>query len=128
MDLVTIWAAIIAFSVFAYVAMDGFDLGIALLFPFFAHEDDRSLAMNSIAPYWDGNETWLVMGGGGLLAVFPVAYAILLPATYPLIIAMLLGLVFRGVAFEFRWRDATTGPGGTAPSSPVRWWPPSPRA
>jgi cytochrome d ubiquinol oxidase subunit II len=112
MDLVTIWAAIIAFSVFAYVAMDGFDLGIALLFPFFAHEDDRSLAMNSIAPYWDGNETWLVMGGGGLLAVFPVAYAILLPATYPLIIAMLLGLVFRGVAFEFRWRDARHRP----------WW------
>jgi cytochrome d ubiquinol oxidase subunit II len=61
--------------------------------------------MNSIAPVWDGNETWLVLGGGGLMAAFPLAYAVILPATYPLIVAMLLGLVFRGVAFEFRWRD-----------------------
>jgi cytochrome d ubiquinol oxidase subunit II len=105
-DLTLIWAGIIAFAVFAYVVMDGFDLGIGILFPTFAVGEERDQAMNAIAPVWDGNETWLVMGGGGLLAVFPLAYAIILPATYPLMIAMLLGLVFRGVAFEFRWRDA----------------------
>ena len=105
MDLTVIWAMIIAFAVFAYVVMDGFDLGIGILFPAFAVGEERDQAMNSIAPVWDGNETWLVLGGGGLLAAFPLAYAIILPATYPLIIAMLLGLVFRGVAFEFRWRD-----------------------
>jgi cytochrome d ubiquinol oxidase subunit II len=106
MDLTIIWAGIIGFAVFAYVVMDGFDLGIGILFPSFAVGDARDQAMNAIAPVWDGNETWLVMGGGGLLAAFPLAYAIILPATYPLIIAMLLGLVFRGVAFEFRWREA----------------------
>ncbi len=105
MSLPVIWAFILAFAVFAYVVMDGFDLGIGILFPGFKPGDARDGAMNSIAPVWDGNETWLVMGGGGLMAAFPVAYAIILPATYPLIIAMLLGLVFRGVAFEFRWRD-----------------------
>ena len=104
-DLTVIWAGIIAFAVFAYVLMDGFDLGIGILFPVFAVGEERDQAMNSIAPVWDGNETWLVLGGGGLLAAFPLAYAIILPATYPLMIAMLLGLVFRGVAFEFRWRD-----------------------
>lgn len=105
LDLTIVWAGIIGFAVFAYVVMDGFDLGIGILFPSFAVGDERDQAMNSIAPVWDGNETWLVMGGGGLLAAFPLAYAIILPATYPLMIAMLLGLVFRGVAFEFRWRD-----------------------
>ena len=105
MDLTTIWAFIIAFAVFMYVVMDGFDLGIGILFPTFAKGEERSQAMNAIAPVWDGNETWLVLGGGGLLAAFPLAYAIILPATYPLIIAMLLGLIFRGVAFEFRSRD-----------------------
>lgn len=104
-DLTVVWAGIIGFAVFAYVVMDGFDLGIGILFPSFAIGEERDQAMNSIAPVWDGNETWLVMGGGGLLAAFPLAYAIILPATYPLMIAMLLGLVFRGVAFEFRWRD-----------------------
>ncbi len=104
-DLTTIWALIIAFAVFAYVVMDGFDLGIGILFPTFSPGQERDQAMNSIAPVWDGNETWLVLGGGGLFAAFPLAYAVILPATYPLIIAMLLGLVFRGVAFEFRWRD-----------------------
>ncbi|QNN65542.1 cytochrome d ubiquinol oxidase subunit II [Sphingomonas rhizophila] len=104
-DLTTIWALIIAFAVFMYVVMDGFDLGIGILFPAFAPGEERDQAMNAIAPVWDGNETWLVLGGGGLFAAFPLAYAIILPATYPLIIAMLLGLVFRGVAFEFRWRD-----------------------
>ncbi|PKB19186.1 cytochrome bd-I ubiquinol oxidase subunit 2 apoprotein [Novosphingobium kunmingense] len=105
MDLTVIWAFIIAFAVFAYVVMDGFDLGIGVLFPTFAVGPERDRAMNSIAPVWDGNETWLVLGGGGLFAAFPLAYAVILPATYPLIIAMLLGLVFRGVAFEYRWRD-----------------------
>ena len=105
MDLTVIWAFIIAFAVFAYVVMDGFDLGIGILFPSFAVGRERDRAMNSIAPVWDGNETWLVLGGGGLFAAFPLAYAVVLPATYPLIIAMLLGLVFRGVAFEYRWRD-----------------------
>jgi cytochrome bd ubiquinol oxidase subunit II len=104
-DLTTVWAFIIAFGVFAYVVMDGFDLGIGILFPTFRVGEGRNRAMNAIAPVWDGNETWLVLGGGGLFAAFPLAYAIILPATYPLIIAMLLGLVFRGVAFEFRWRD-----------------------
>jgi len=104
-DLTTVWAFIIAFAVFMYVVMDGFDLGIGILFPSFKVGEERDQAMNSIAPVWDGNETWLVLGGGGLFAAFPLAYGIILPATYPLIIAMLLGLVFRGVAFEFRWRD-----------------------
>ncbi len=105
LDLTVILAIIIAFGIFAYVVMDGFDLGIGILFPGFRVGAERDAAMNSIAPVWDGNETWLVLGGGGLFAAFPLAYAIILPATYPLVIAMLLGLVFRGVAFEFRWRD-----------------------
>jgi cytochrome bd ubiquinol oxidase subunit II len=103
-DLPFIWAAIIAFAVLAYVILDGFDLGIGILFPFFPEKRDRDVMMNSVAPVWDGNETWLVLGGGGLLAVFPLAYAIVLPALYAPIIAMLLGLIFRGVAFEYRWR------------------------
>ncbi|MFG6515726.1 cytochrome d ubiquinol oxidase subunit II [Sulfitobacter sp. TB366] len=105
LDLTVVWACIIAFSVFAYVVMDGFDLGIGIIFPSLQVGSERDQAMNAIAPVWDGNETWLVLGGGGLMAMFPLAFAIILPATYPLMIAMLLGLVFRGVAFEFRWRD-----------------------
>ncbi len=103
-DLPLIWAALIAFAVLAYVILDGFDLGVGILFPLIRGEHDRAVAMNSIAPVWDGNETWLVLGGGGLFAVFPLAYATILPALYAPIIAMLLGLIFRGVAFEFRWR------------------------
>src|SRR3546814_17917475 len=103
-DLAFIWAAIIAFAVLAYVILDGFDLGIGILFPLFPHKHDKDVMMNSVAPVWDGNETWLVLGGGGLLAVFPLAYATILPALYAPIIAMLLGLIFRGVAFEYRWR------------------------
>ncbi|WP_156678356.1 cytochrome d ubiquinol oxidase subunit II [Sphingomonas profundi] len=105
MDLTVVWAAIIAFAVAAYVVLDGFDLGIGILFPAFRVGGERDSAMNAIAPVWDGNETWLVLGGGGLMAAFPLAYAIILPALYTPLIAMLLGLVFRGVAFEFRWRD-----------------------
>src|SRR5712671_4898836 len=103
-DLPTIWAFIIAFAVFVYVVMDGFDLGLGILFPLFPKKADRDVIMNSVAPVWDGNETWLVLGGGGMMAAFPLAYAVLMPALYTPMIAMLLGLVFRGVAFEFRWR------------------------
>src|SRR6202008_4603987 len=88
MDLTIAWAFIIAFAVAMYVVMDGFDLGIGILFPLLPIGRERDQAMNAVAPVWDGNETWLVMGGGGLLAAFPLAYAIILPATYPLMIAM----------------------------------------
>ncbi len=103
-DLPTVWAALIAFAVLAYVVLDGFDLGVGILFFVFPDKHDRDVMTNSIAPVWDGNETWLVLGGGGLLAVFPLAYATVMPALYAPIIAMLLALVFRGVAFEFRFR------------------------
>jgi cytochrome d ubiquinol oxidase subunit II len=103
-DIATVWAFIIAFAVFLYVVMDGFDLGLGMLFPLFPKKADRDVMMNSVAPVWDGNETWLVLGGGGLMAAFPLAYAVLMPALYTPMIAMLVGLVFRGVAFEFRWR------------------------
>ena len=104
-DLVLVWTGIIAFAVFMYVVMDGFDLGIGILFPFAREARHRDTMMNSIAPVWDGNETWLVLGGAALYAVFPLAYSILLTAFYAPLIAMLLALVFRGVAFEFRFRD-----------------------
>jgi cytochrome d ubiquinol oxidase subunit II len=110
LDLTIVWALIIGFAILAYVVMDGFDLGIGILFPTLAVGPERDHAMNAIAPVWDGNETWLVLGGGGLLAAFPLAYSIILPATYPTMIAMLLGLLFRGVAFEFRWRDPVHRP------------------
>jgi len=103
-DLTVAWALLLAFAVYVYVVLDGFDLGIGILYPFFPKKEDRDLMMNTVAPVWDGNETWLILGGGGLFAAFPLAYAIIMPAVYPLIIAMLLGLIFRGVAFEFRWR------------------------
>ena len=103
-DLAFIWAGLIAFAVLTYVILDGFDLGIGILFPFAKSEGDRDLMMNSVAPVWDGNETWLVLGGGGLFAVFPLAYAVIMPALYMPITLMLLALVFRGVSFEYRWR------------------------
>ncbi len=99
-----IWAGLIAFAVLAYVLLDGFDLGVGVLFTVERREEDRDMMLGSIAPVWDGNETWLVFGGGGLFAMFPLAYAVILPALYPAIIAMLLALVFRGVSFEFRFR------------------------
>ena len=104
LDLPLIWAFLIAFAVLAYVILDGFDLGIGILFTFLAEGRERDIAMNSVAPVWDGNETWLVLGGGGLMAAFPLAYATVLPALYAPLTAMLLGLVLRGVAFEFRWK------------------------
>jgi cytochrome d ubiquinol oxidase subunit II len=102
-DLPVIWAALIGIAVALYVILDGFDLGIGILFPFFSREADRDRMMNSVAPFWDGNETWLILGGNGLFVAFPTAYAIVMPALYVPLIVMLLALVFRGVAFEFRW-------------------------
>jgi cytochrome bd ubiquinol oxidase subunit II len=107
LDLPLVWAGLIAFAVLAYVVLDGFDLGVGILFAAERHDEDRDVMVNSVAPVWDGNETWLVLGGGGLLAVFPLAYSIVMPALYPLIIGMLLALIFRGVAFEFRFRAAS---------------------
>ncbi len=104
-DLPFIWAMLIALAVLMYVVLDGFDLGIGILFPAIKGERNRDVMMKSIAPVWDGNETWLVLGGGGLFAVFPLAYSVLLTAFYAPLIAMLLALVFLGVAFEFRFKD-----------------------
>lgn len=112
-DLPLIWAVIILFGVMMYVVMDGFDLGIGLLFPFFASKDDRDVMMNTVAPVWDGNETWLVLGGAGLMAAFPLAYSVVLSAFYMPLILMLIGLIFRGVAFEFRFKASDFN---------RRWW------
>ena len=102
LDLVPIWTVILAIAVFMYVLLDGFDLGLGILFPFAPDDHARDAMMASIAPVWDGNETWLVMGGVGMFTAFPVAFAIIFPALYFPVLAMLLGLIFRGVAFEFR--------------------------
>lgn len=104
LDLPAIWYALIALAVFLYVLLDGFDLGVGILFPFAPTDQCRDSMMRSIAPFWDGNETWLVLGGGGLFAAFPLAYAVIMPAVYLPITIMLLGLIFRGVAFEFRFK------------------------
>jgi cytochrome d ubiquinol oxidase subunit II len=106
LDLVPIWTAILAIGVFLYVALDGFDLGVGMLYNFAPDRSARDLVMNSIAPIWDGNETWLILGSVGLFAAFPVAFAIIIPAVYFPILLMLLALIFRGLAFEFRFRDA----------------------
>ena len=103
-DLPLVWYGLIATAIFLYVLLDGFDLGVGILFPFAPSDSCRNRMMNSIAPFWDSNETWLVLGGGGLFAAFPLAYAILMPALYMPVILMLLGLIFRGVAFEFRFK------------------------
>lgn len=104
LDLPLIWGGLIALSVFIYVLLDGFDLGCGILFPFAGSDKNRSRIMNSIAPFWDGNETWLVLGGGGLFAAFPVAYGIIMSGLYLPVIFMLFGLIMRGVAFEFRFK------------------------
>jgi cytochrome d ubiquinol oxidase subunit II len=103
-DLPLIWAIIIFFGVMMYVVMDGFDLGIGILYPLVRDRHERDIMMNTVAPVWDGNETWLVLGGAGLLAAFPLAYSVILSALYLPLIFMLLGLIFRGVAFEFRFK------------------------
>lgn len=112
MDLPLVWAGILVLAVFIYVVLDGFDLGVGILFALFSKKQDRDLLMNSVAPVWDGNETWLVLGGGGLFAAFPMAYSVYMTALYTPVIAMLLALVFRGVAFEYRWRTKRW----------ERWW------
>ena len=104
-DLPLIWAVIILFSIMMYVIMDGFDLGIGMLFPWYPDKADRDVMMNTVAPVWDGNETWLVLGGAGLLAAFPIAYSVVLTALYLPLMLMLMGLIFRGVAFEFRFKS-----------------------
>ena len=104
LDLPLIWFGLLVTALFLYVLLDGFDLGVGILFPFAPSDECRDRMMNSIAPFWDGNETWLVLSGGGLFAAFPLAYAILMPALYMPVILMLLGLIFRGVAFEFRFK------------------------
>jgi cytochrome d ubiquinol oxidase subunit II len=105
LDLPLIWYGLIATAILLYILLDGFDLGVGILFPFAPSDQCRDRMMNSVAPFWDGNETWLVLGGGGLFAAFPLAYALLMPAFYIPIILMLLGLIFRGVAFEFRFKS-----------------------
>jgi cytochrome bd ubiquinol oxidase subunit II len=106
LDFVPIWTLILGMAVFFYVLLDGFDLGVGILFGLAPDTQSRNTIMNSIAPIWDGNETWLVLGGLSLLAAFPVAFAIIIPAVYFPILVMLLAMVFRGVAFEFRFRDS----------------------
>ena len=103
-DLPLIWAIIIIFGIMMYVVMDGFDLGIGILFPFIKGEQDRDVMMNTVAPVWDGNETWLVLGGAALFGAFPLAYSVVLSALYLPLMLMLIGLIFRGVAFEFRFK------------------------
>jgi len=103
-DLSLIWAIVIAFGLIMYVLMDGFDLGVGILFPFAPSETSRDLMMNSVAPVWDGNETWLVLSGAGLLGAFPLVYSVVLPALYLGVFLLLAGLIFRGVAFEFRFK------------------------
>ncbi len=102
-----IWYWIIGFGIFMYVLLDGFVLGIGILFPTVPHEHDRDVMMNTVAPIWDGNETWLVLGGAALFAAFPVAYAVILPALYLPLLGMLMALIFRGVAFEFRFKSGS---------------------
>ena len=97
------WAAILAVAVTLYVILDGFDLGLGILYPLTPHEEDRDVMMNTVAPFWDGNETWLILGGGGLFVAFPKAYGVIMSGLYLPVTIMLLALVFRGVAFEFRW-------------------------
>ncbi|MDI5933380.1 cytochrome d ubiquinol oxidase subunit II [Halomonas kalidii] len=111
-DLSLIWAVIIGFGVIMYVLMDGFDLGVGILFPFAPDEAARDVMMNSVAPVWDGNETWLVLGGAGLLGAFPLVYSVFLPALYIGVFLMLAGLIFRGIAFEFRFKSRRNR----------RWW------
>src|SRR5215207_1541308 len=109
-DLPLIWAGVLGIAVAMYVILDGFDLGIGILFPLTETESERDQMVRSIAPFWDGNETWLVLGGGGLFVAFPRAYAVIMPALYLPVIVMLLALVFRGVAFEFRAVAETSKP------------------
>jgi cytochrome d ubiquinol oxidase subunit II len=111
-DLPTIWVALISVALLGYVILDGFDLGVGILFPLGRDDEERDMMMNTVAPVWDGNETWLILGGGGLFAAFPLAYSVLLTALYAPVIGMLLALILRGVAFEFRFKTRRAKP----------WW------
>ena len=113
LDFVPLWTLILGFGVFMYVLMDGFDLGVGILFRRAPNDAARDIMMNSVAPIWDGNETWLVLGGVALLAAFPLAFAIILPALYFPILIMLMALIFRGIAFELRFK--------ASPQSRHRW-------
>lgn len=128
-DLSVIWFVIIVFATLMYIVMDGFDLGIGILFPAIQDPDDRDVMVNSVAPVWDGNETWLVLGGAGLFGAFPLAYAVIVDAlTIPLTL-MLIGLIFRGVAFEFRFKATPAhGHSGIKRLYAVQSSPPLPRA
>jgi len=112
-DFTLIWAALIGFGIMMYILLDGFDLGVGILYPFAPDEASRDVMMNSVAPIWDGNETWLIMGGAGLWAAFPLVYSVFLPALYIGVFLMLAGLIFRGVAFEFRFKSS---------AKTRRWW------
>lgn len=128
-DLPVVWIIIIAFGLMMYVIMDGFDLGIGILFPFVKAREDRDVMVNTVAPVWDGNETWLVLGGAGLMAAFPLAYAVVLSALYLPLLLMLLGLIWRsGLRVPLQGRTSTTSPSGTSPSWAVPTWPRSSRA
>ena len=107
-DLSLIWVAIIGLGVLIYVVLDGFDLGIGILFPFVKDQQERDVMMNTVAPVWDGNETWMVLGGAGLFAAFPLVYSAVLSALYLPITLMVIALIFRGVAFEFRFKANRT--------------------
>ena len=103
-DLSVIWFAIIVFATLMYIVMDGFDLGIGILMPFIKNEKHKDVMVNTVAPVWDGNETWIVLGGAALFGAFPLAYSVIIEAlTVPLTL-MLVALIFRGVAFEFRFK------------------------
>jgi len=103
-DLSIIWFVIIIFSTLMYIIMDGFDLGIGILFPFNKDPVERDMMVNTVAPVWDGNETWLILGGAALYGAFPLAYSVITSALAAPLTIMLIGLIFRGVAFEFRFK------------------------
>ena len=124
-DLSLIWFVIIVFATLMYIVMDGFDLGIGILFPLITDEGERDVMVNSVAPVWDGNETWLVLGGAGLFGAFPLAYAVITDALAIPLTLMLIGLIFRGVAFEFRFKATPHhSPFGTKPFSQALCLPP----
>ena len=125
-NLALFWACVIAFAILVYVILDGFDLGIGILSGFAENEAWREAMIGTIAPFWDGNETWLVVIGASLFGAFPTAYSVFLPAFYIPVLLLLLGLIFRGVAFEFRYRGARQF--WDWGSLSVQWSPPSCRA
>ena len=107
-NITVVWTGVVVFALFMYVLLDGMDLGIGILFPYAKNKYFRDQMMNAIAPVWDGNETWLIMGGVALFCAFPVVYAAFLPSVYIPLILMLMGLILRGVAFEFRFKSKAT--------------------